>query len=77
MKREVTIRIPKEKRGEMILRIRNYFQKERGEEIGELAAGFFLEFVVEELAPEFYNQGITDSYAYVKEAAEDLLSIQK
>ena len=61
----------------MVSAIKNYFSKEREEEIGDLAAGLILEFIREELAPEFYNQGIYDSYKYMKDMTEDLLAIQK
>lgn len=61
----------------MVSEIKNYFSKEREEEIGDLAAGLILEFILEKLAPEFYNQGVYDSYRYMDDAAEDLLSIRK
>jgi uncharacterized protein (DUF2164 family) len=72
-----TIKLTKEKRDDMVLAIKNYFSKEREEEIGDLAAGLIFEFITEELAPEFYNQGIYDSYKYMEDMIEDLLSIQK
>lgn len=77
MRKDNTITIPKEKRADMILEIKHYFATEREEEIGDLAAGFFLDFVTEKLGPEFYNQGVADAYVYMKDAAEDLLGIQK
>jgi uncharacterized protein (DUF2164 family) len=46
------------------------------EEIGDLAAGLLLDFIIENLAPDFYNQGVDDAYRFMKEAAEDLLSIR-
>ncbi len=73
---ESRIKLTKEKKEEMIQRIQNYFLNERGEEIGNLAATLFLNFVVEELAPEFYNQGVQDAYRYMTERCEDMLSIQ-
>jgi len=69
--------LTKEKRGAMISAIKNYFSKEREEEIGDLAAGLILDFIIEKLAPEFYNQGIYDSYKFMENSMEDLLSIQK
>lgn len=61
----------------MILLIKNYFKKERDEELGDLAAMLILDFFIEKLAPEFYNQGVYDSYKYFSEKLEDLLEIQK
>jgi uncharacterized protein (DUF2164 family) len=77
MRNENTIKVTQEKRDEMISAIKNYFLKEREEEIGDLRAGLMLDFILEELAPEFYNQGISDSYTYMKDMTEDLLSIRK
>jgi uncharacterized protein (DUF2164 family) len=77
MRNDNNIKITKEKRDEMVTAIKNYFSKEREEEIGDLAAGLILEFIIEELAPEFYNQGVCDSYKYMGDMIEDLLSIKK
>lgn len=66
----------RERRREMIAEIKNFFSKEREEEIGDLAAGIILDFILEKIAPELYNQGVDDSYRYIKDAAEDLLSIR-
>ena len=77
LKKDRKIKLAKEKRDEMVLAIKQYFSKERDEEIGDLAAGLILEFVLEELAPEFYNQGVSDSRRYLEDMLPDLLSIQK
>jgi uncharacterized protein (DUF2164 family) len=71
------IKLTKEKRGEMVLTIKDYFLKEREEKIGDLAAGLILDFIIAELAPEFYNKGVEDSYKFMQDKVEDLLSIQK
>lgn len=77
MKNNNKITITKEKRDEMISAIKNYFSKEREEEIGDLASSLILDFIIEKLAPEFYNQGVYDSYKYIGNMIDDLLSIQK
>lgn len=77
MRNGSNIKLTKEKRNDMILAIKDYFLKEREEKIGDLAAGLILEFVIEKLAPEFYNQGVYDSYKFMENKIEDLLSIQK
>lgn len=77
MRNENTIKITREKRDEMITAIKNYFLNERNEEIGDLRAGLMLDFIREELAPEFYNQGVSDSYTFMQDTIEDLLSIRK
>jgi len=69
--------VSKERRSEMIALVKAYFLKERGEEIGDLGASFVLDFFIEKIAPEFYNQGVIDSQKYVGERLEDLLGILK
>ena len=71
------IELSKEKRDHMISLIKNYFLKERGEDLGDLASTMILDFFTDKLAPEFYNQGVYDSYKYFAERMEDLLEIQK
>lgn len=75
MSREV-IKLTKEKRDEMVSIIKDFFYKEREEKLGDLASNLILDFFIEELAPEFYNQGVNDSYTYMSDRLEDLLSIQ-
>jgi uncharacterized protein (DUF2164 family) len=77
MKKKSKIELPKEKRDEMILKIKNFFLNERDEELGDLASIMIFEFITEELSAEFYNQGVYDSYKYMNDRCEDLLSIQK
>ena len=69
--------ISKEKHAEMIALVKAYFLKEREEELGDLSASFVLDFFIDTLAPEFYNQGVLDSHKYMTERLEDLLGIQK
>ncbi len=77
MRKENRITLTKEQRDEMIPEIKNFFLQERDEEIGELAAGLVLDFFLEKMAPEFYNQGVSDSHQYMRDSAEDLLSLRK
>jgi len=76
MKKDNRIKLTKEKKEEMISSIKDFFMNEREEELGDLASNLILNFVIEELAPEFYNQGVYDSYKYMNDRNEDLLSIQ-
>jgi uncharacterized protein (DUF2164 family) len=59
----------------MIALIKNYFLSEKEEEWGDLASTLLLKFIIEELAPEFYNQGVYDAYKYMNDKTEDLMSI--
>ncbi len=77
MRASNNIKLTKERRDDMVLAIKDYFLKEREEKIGDLAAGLILDFIIAELATEFYNQGVQDSCKFMQDKVEDLLSIQK
>lgn len=71
------IKLDKDKRDSMISHIKEYFLNEREENIGDLAAILILDFFIEKLGPEIYNQGVQDSYNYMNEKIQDLFEIQK
>lgn len=65
-------KMSKEIKEEMIDRIQAFFIKERGEEIGNLAAEQVLDFITEEMASYFYNEGIEDSISALQSRMENL-----
>lgn len=71
------IELSKDKKDHMIAAIKEYFLNEREENLGDLAAALILDFFIEKLAPEIYNQGVQDSYIYMTEKVQDLFEIQK
>lgn len=76
MKNTDRIKLTKENKDAMALEIKNYFLNERDEEFGDLASNLLLDFIIENIAAEFYNQGVYDSCNYMKDRCEDLLSLQ-
>jgi len=70
------ITISKEEKEKLISEIQEYFLEERNEELGNLAAGFILDFIIDNIAPTFYNQGIRDSIRYMNERVEDLYGLE-
>lgn len=56
----MAIEIPKEAKKEAIASIERWFQEERGERIGNIAAGSLLSFVLEEIGPTIYNRAVAD-----------------
>jgi len=77
MSKKSVIKIENGKREDMIHSIKGFFLDERDEDLGELASSLILDFIIDELAPEFYNQGVEDSYTYMNDKLEDLLGIKK
>ena len=45
----------------MVYKIKHYFNRELGEEIGQFDAEFLLEFFGKEIGPYFYNHGLHDA----------------
>jgi uncharacterized protein (DUF2164 family) len=60
MEISMTLKVAKEERGHIIEAIQEYFRTERDEEIGQLAAEFLLDFMVEQVGPFLYNQAIDE-----------------
>lgn len=56
----MAIEIPKEARAQLIASIERYFQEQRDERIGNVAAGALLGFFLEELGPLVYNRAVAD-----------------
>lgn len=63
----VSIKLPKEEKQELIRSVQAYFEEERSETIGDLAAEQFLDFMMKELGPYIYNKAISDARLLVNE----------
>ncbi len=77
MREKSKFKLEKETREDMVAEIKTYFLKERDEEIGHLASGMILDFIIDKIAPEFYNQGVMDSSQYMNERIDDMQSLLK
>lgn len=71
-----SIKLNKEKKLEMINSIKEYFFNNENEELGNLRASLLLDFFLEELAPEIYNEGISMCYSQLSSSLEDLFALQ-
>ncbi len=69
------IELPAETTKRLIADIKLYFLEHRNEEIGDLQAGFLLEFCLKEIGPAIYNQGIRDAQTYLSRLVDDLDSV--
>lgn len=65
----------------MLDQIQEYFELERDEQLGELAADQLLHFMIQELGPFMYNRGVEDARLMVEQKVmnldEDLLSLER
>ncbi|WP_085993383.1 DUF2164 domain-containing protein [Oceanobacillus senegalensis] len=77
----MVMKLPKENKEEIISSLLDYFYTERSEEIGHLAAENLLDFVVKEVGPYLYNQGVKDTKEMVEQKLlsleEDILSLER
>lgn len=73
--------LSKENKDQVLSKIQEYFYIERGEEVGLLAAEQLFEFIQENIAAIFYNQGIQDAKKMVDQKLmnidEDILSLER
>lgn len=68
----IPIKLPKEEKEELINNVQAYFEEERSEAIGELAAEQFIDFMITELGPYIYNKAITDARVLTNEKLNQL-----
>ncbi|MYL35045.1 DUF2164 family protein [Pontibacillus yanchengensis] len=75
------ISLTKEEKQQVIDYIQNYFELERGEEIGNLGADQFYEFLMKEIGPYIYNKGVKDAKKMLEQKMmnleEDIASLEK
>lgn len=69
-------KLTKDQQKTAIENIKRYFQEERQEEIGELAAILLLDQITPILAASFYNQGIQDSIERAQTHIEELYALE-
>jgi uncharacterized protein (DUF2164 family) len=55
------IELKREDREHCVRRLKAYFERERDEEIGDLGATLLYDYIAEQLAPFFYNEGLRDA----------------
>ena len=56
----------------MVESVKRYFLEELDEEIGDLKAGLFLDFFMQEIGPSVYNKAITDATSHMQDRVADL-----
>lgn len=64
--------ITAEKRKTIITDIINYFECERNEKMGVVAAEELLDFMLQNFGSDLYNKGVEDSLGFIKERFHNL-----
>ena len=57
----MAVELTKEAKKEAIASVERWFQENRDERIGNIAAGALLAFFLEEVGPSVYNRGVADA----------------
>lgn len=68
----MTIKLTPDAQSRFIASIKRYFAEELDDEIGDLKASLFLEFVLKEIGPSIYNRAVADAQARIQDAALEL-----
>ncbi|MEK3733123.1 MULTISPECIES: DUF2164 domain-containing protein [Paenibacillus] len=75
------LKIPKEQRELLVEQVMEYFEVERGEPIGHLAAESVLDFFTATLGPYIYNQALSDCRLVVNDRMatleEDIYALEQ
>jgi len=66
------IELSKEKKEKLLKEIKAFFLDEMGEDIGNLKADLVLDFVLNKIGKEIYNQALLDSKFWFKKRLDDL-----
>lgn len=68
----MAIKLSRENRDILVSKIQDFFLAERDEEIGIVAADAVLDFFVNEVGDNLYNQGLLDAKAFFTNKMEDI-----
>jgi uncharacterized protein (DUF2164 family) len=66
------IELSEQAKKDAVASIRQYFDVNLSEPIGELPAGLLLNYFVEEIGPAIYNKGVADAQARLLRRVDDV-----
>jgi uncharacterized protein (DUF2164 family) len=64
--------LTKEQKQDVVESLRRFFTETLDAELSDLQAGFFLDYIMKEIAPLAYNQGVEDAQKFFSSKVEDL-----
>jgi len=66
------IELSKQQRADAIASIQRYFEENLSEPIGDLPAGLFLNYLLEEIGPAIHNQAVAEAQSHLQLQLSDL-----
>jgi uncharacterized protein (DUF2164 family) len=70
----LTIRLSNEAKEMIKAELKNYFEQERGEEIGDLATEILFDFINKNIGLYYYNQGVKDA---IRVLNQNMMSLEE
>lgn len=67
------IEFSKEEKEALVVKIRDYFDKELDQDIGQFEAEFLLDFFADEIGVFFYNRGLLDAQTILEDRVDNIL----
>lgn len=77
MKNDPQFQFSKEQTEEVRETLKTYFDSELEIELGNLQAVMFIDFLNQHIGKQYYNLGIADAMAAIKEKTDDLVLLIK
>ncbi len=71
----MAIKLPPETHKQLLLSIQRFLSEQYDLSVGEVNAGLFLEFCLQEIGPSIYNQAVADAQGVVQERVTELENI--
>jgi len=68
----IPIKLSKEQKDDIVKRLQSFFEEERQESIGNLAAERIIDFMLKEVGPYIYNKAIADARLMISEKAAQI-----
>lgn len=68
----MSITLSKDDRAQAVASIERWFREYMEQSIGNVTAGEFLDFLLEDMGPVIYNQGVADAQARMQERVAEL-----
>jgi len=66
------IEFTKEQKDEIVSRVKDYFERELDQDIGQFDAEFLLDFFSDEIGVYFYNKGLSDARGVLQQNIENI-----
>jgi uncharacterized protein (DUF2164 family) len=66
------IKLSSEQKKQAVGKLKQYFDSEMRQDLGQFEAEFLLDFIGQELGAYFYNQGLKDAGALMDKKLEDI-----